>query len=419
VEITPAPGIPLTGFIARPGPSTGVHDPLFARVLALDTNGARAMLITCDLLALEAPFVAAARTAIREATGIPENNILIACTHTHSGPATIFLRDCGEVDQPYLDRLRLSLVSAAQEAVSNLRQARMGVGRGQVVRGALDRRRQAAPLDPALDVISFEDNDGKILAVLINYACHAVCLDAANRLISADYPGYLTRALQEQTHAVALFTNGAAGDINPEHMGSFTCAEQLGNALAVEALRVLGSLSYRDVATLRVAGEKLDLPLGLPPASHELEQKITGYRQGLTQAKADGDRLKAKIDQAMLGWAEATLADVLRGNIPTHILAELQAICLGEVVLLGIPGELFSALGKAIKSSAPMRSMMVVGYANDDIGYIPTRQAYAQGGYEIEDAFKYYGYSAALAPEAGDLLQAAVIRLVGAEHPAW
>ena len=84
----------------------------------------------------------------------------------------------------------------------------------------LNRRQPGRPTDPDLNVISFQDEAGKYLAILVNYACHAVCLDHTNRLISADYPGYLARILQEQTHAVVLFTNGAAGDINPERMGS-------------------------------------------------------------------------------------------------------------------------------------------------------------------------------------------------------
>jgi len=412
VDITPAPGIPLTGFISRLGPSTGIHDPLFARALALDTGGQQVMLITCDLLALDAPFVSAARAAIWDATGMPENKIMITCTHTHSGPATIFLRDCGEVDTPYLDRLRLRLVDAAQEALSNLHEAVVGAGRGQVNKGVLNRRQPGTPTDPDLDVISFQDEAGKYLAILVNYACHAVCLDHTNRLISADYPGYLARKLQEQTHAVVLFTNGAAGDTNPERMGSYAFAEDLGDALAAETLRLLAALEYRDTAALRVAGETLDLPLQLPPPSAELKRKVFEYRQQWVEAEADGDVLKSKMHKAMLGWAEATLAGVLRGNVPTFVPAELQGFCLGDFGLVGIPGELFSELGKEIKSSPSVRQVTVLGYANNDIGYIPTHQAYARGGYEINDAFKFYGYPAVLAPEAGDLVKHSAVRLL-------
>ena len=81
-------------------------------------------------------------------------------------------------------------------------------------------------------------------------------------------------------------------------------------------------------------------------------------------------------------------------------------------MLVGIPGELFSELGKEIKSSTSLRQVTVLGYTNNDIGYIPARQAYAQGGYEINDAFKFYGYPAVLAPEAGDLVQQSAARLL-------
>ena len=370
------------------------------------------MLISCDLLALDASFVTAARAAIRDACSIPENNIMIACTHTHSGPATIFLRDCGEVDRPYLDSLQLRLVNAAQDAVSNLHEAKVGAGRGQVDKDVLNRRRPGTPTDPDLDVISFQDEAGKYLAILVNYACHPVCLDHTNRLISADYPGYLTRILQEQTNAVVLFTNGAAGDINPERMGSFAFAEDLGGALATETLRVLDTLEYQDTAVLLVTGETLDLPLQLPPTSDEIEQKVFEYRQGLVEVEAAGNVLKGKLHKAMLGWAEATLSGVLRGNVPAYVPAELQVISLGEVMLVGIPGEIFSELGKEIKSSTSMRQVTVLGYTNNDIGYIPTCQAYAQGGYEINDAFKFYGYPAVLAPEAGDLVRQSAARLL-------
>jgi neutral ceramidase len=337
---------------------------------------------------------------------------MLTCTHTHSGPATIDLRDCGTVDPTYLDRLRLWLVEAARGAVSNLRQVRVGFGRGGVDTGVLNRRHPGSAIDPDLGVVAFQDEAGQNLAILVNYACHPVCLDHTNRLISADYPGVLAHALQEQTKAVVLFTNGADGDINPAWMGSFTYAEDLGRELAAETLRVLHAMTFRGTTILHVTGETLDLPLNSSPTYDELNQEISQHRQGLAEADAAGDILQGKLHRAMLGWAEATLAEALRANLPRSVPAELQVVRLGEVALLGIPGEIFSELGVAIKNAHPMRQALVLGYANNDIGYIPTRQAYADGGYEINDAFKYYGYPAVLAPEAGDVLLQAAARLL-------
>lgn len=415
VDITPTPGIPLTGFIARMGPSTGIHDRILARALVLEMESQRVLLITCDLLALDSPYVAAARAAIHEATGIIEDHILISCTHTHSGPATIHLRDCGEVDTAYLINLQSKLVIAALEAIINLCEARIGSGSAQVKNETLNRRHPETPVDSDLSLVAVQDMAGETLAVLANFTCHPVCLDHTNRLISADYPGVWSRIVQEKTGAVGLFTNGAAGDINPKKMGRFEYAEELGLALAVETLRLLERIEFCQPRSLVVVNEWLDLPLNPYPTREALSEEIASRRQLLSAASDAGDDQLRKIHTALLGWAETTLANMNIGQVPISTLAEIQVIHLGEIVLVGIPGEIFSELGQQIKSMNPSRQVMVIGYANNDIGYIPTRQAYKTGGYEVEEAYKFYGYPAALAPEAGDQVIGVVTRLL--QHP--
>jgi hypothetical protein len=210
-----------------------------------------------------------------------------------------------------------------------------------------------------------------------------------------------------------LFTTGAAGDINPEHMGDFAYAEELGQALAAEALRILGTLEFRDHAALDVTREMLDLPLNPPPGIDELKRMIIGYRQCLAEAESAGAVLAAKMQRAILGWAESTLSAAKRETVPAYVPVEIQLISLGRAALLGIPGEIFSALGREIKNSVSPRQALVLGYTNNDIGYIPTRQAYALGGYEIDDAYKFYGYPAVLAPQAGELVLRTAARLLG------
>lgn len=411
VEITPRPGIHLTGFIARAGPSLGIHDPLYARALALEAGGQRVVLVACDLLALDAAFVSSARTAIHAATGAAHDHILIACTHTHSGPATIFLRDCGVVDDGYLDDLRSRLADAAAAALADLRLAQIGVGQGAATGLAFNRRVPEAPIDEQIGVAALRDLAGKAIATLVNYACHPVCLDHRNRLLSADYPGFLAQALEEHTGAPVLFTNGACGDINPRRMGGFDYVVELGAALAAEARAVVDGLAFQDAVDLRAARETLDLPLQPLPARFEIERQIREYRRQLAQVQQSGGVPQDKPLRAMLGWAEAAAESLARGGLPQTVPLELQVIRLGDLTLAGVAGELFNELGARIKQTAS-RPLWVVGYANGDIGYIPTRQAYTQGGYEIDAAYKYYGYPAALAPEAGERLVQAAERLV-------
>src|SRR5256885_1977283 len=99
IDITPPVGMAMTGYIARAGNATGIHDPLAAKALVFDNGAQQAVIITCDLLGLDKHSVAVVRTAIETATGIPAANIMITCSHTHAGPATMVLQDCGDPDE--------------------------------------------------------------------------------------------------------------------------------------------------------------------------------------------------------------------------------------------------------------------------------------------------------------------------------
>jgi neutral ceramidase len=472
VDITPSSGTALTGYVLREGNSVGVHDPLYARALVLDDGVCRAAVIVCDTLALDRCFVTSARASIQEATGIPGQNVMIASTHTHSGPATIFLRDCGEVDEVWLATLRQRLVEVSQRALSRLQGARVGYGSGRVdmdvqgqtapgspveldpgvprrendrahrlaaLRRRFDEVSQAVnsrlresrlgsrgreivvaqnrvvgggPIDPELGVLRIEDERGKTIAVLVNYACHPTCLGYRNHLISADYPGYVVKAIQRKTGAMAMFITGAGGDVGPSAEGSFARAEALGSALATRALRTLDGIAVDGRANLAVAGETLELPFQDPPSTEGMQQFIAENRRLLSEAQRASRPLAAKVHRAMLGWAEAVLSMLSDGQVPRSVPAEVQVMCLGDIALVGVPGELFVDLGLAIKRGSGAAQVFICGYANDDIGYIPARQAYSEGGYETDEAFMYYGYPAALDPQAGEQLLETAVRLI-------
>ena len=438
VDITPPVGTSMTGYVLRDGPSEGTHDPLHSRALVFDDGTRQVAIIVCEVLALDSRFVASARSAISKATGIPDRNIMIASTHTHCGPATIFLRNCGEVDDLWLSTLQRRLVEVSQEALLNLRAARVGTGRGSVAVGAQNRRDAAGPADAELAVMRVDDAQGQTLAVVLNYACHPTFLGPDNRLFSADYPGHALSWVQRRTGAIALFITGAEGDVGPtpkadsvynpldaagdskSDPGSRTAsardferAEAFGNRLAAEALRVLETISASGQTTVRVVSEILDLPLRNTPAVQDLEESIVSSRDLMREAEAASQPTLARVHGAMLGWAEATLAAVRDGTVIKSVPAEVQIICVDDAAFVGVPGEPFVELGLKIKEAAGVESLFICAYTNDDIGYIPTRDEYSRGGYEITEAFKYYGYPAALAPEAGEMLITAAIRLIG------
>ena len=406
-EITPPIGTALIGYIARTGPATGVHDPLYARALLLADDDAAALLITCDLLGLTLAFVQRVRAAIAAAIGIPANHVLICCSHTHAGPATLFLQDCGTIDEAYLGWLQQELVGLAAAAKANEQPARFGVGQGQVTTGYHNRRTPGDVVDPALGVLSVADGAGKLLAIVLNFACHPTCLGADNQLISAEYCGVATATLAAATGATVLFITGAIGDVGPIARG-WAMMNELGQAIAEEALRVLHTIAHQSWAGVAVRQAELRLPLLPLPTVEQVRAAVDQFET--TQATADAKTLPLhpKIPAAMRAWGAATIAALQSGRAANDVTSEVQLIQLRGLTLVSAPGELFVELGLAIKAVLSPQPSFIGGFGNDNVGYLPARRAYVHGGYEIMEAYKYYGYPAALAPEAGELLVEAV-----------
>ena len=413
IEIAPPVGIALSGYIARRGPALGIHDPLYAKALVLDNGTTQVALVTVDALGVHRSLVTKIRAAIAARTGIPATSVLIACSHTHSGPATMFLQGCGAVDADYLQWLQSQITTVTVQAWASRRPARFGVGHGQVTDGVHNRRNPGAVIDPDLAMLRVDDADGRPLAVLLNYACHPTCVTGENQLFSAEYCGYATAAVQQATAAITLFFTGAIGDVGPSRRG-WDVLEALGNAVAEEALRVLPTITTTEWQTLTSTSRELALPLQPLPTVAELDA-FTAEQQRLL---ADPERMQQpyqpQIVGAMLDWASATLAAVTAQPAPTTVTTEVQVIRAGDLAPVSAPGELFVELGLAVKAGAATEHCFLCGFGNDNIGYIPTPHAYPQGGYEVADAYKYYCYPAALAPEAGQLYVATAQQLSSA-----
>jgi neutral ceramidase len=425
INITPALGtdpavkIYLSGYVARIGHAVGVHDPLYARALALSDGTRQVLLVVCDLLGLEAAFSADTRREIAAITGTPADAVMLACTHTHSSPATLVLHECGEVSPDYLELLRSQLISVAERAATSMHAVRLDSGCASLPEGAYNRRGDGQDIDTEVGFAWLRDMDGGTVALLINYGCHPVVMDAGNRWISADYPGAAIRALEAISGGTAFFLTGAGGNVDPVHRGSFEDVEWLGQALADAVGQTLARIEDRPsrpstaekVATVTSASEVLTLPLHPIPSTAQLAQLRDQYLENLAVIEASEETVEAKIQRAMLAWADQTLALVQSGATPSSIAAPVQVIRMGSLAFVGIPGELFSVLGRQIKEALPDYQAFIVGYANSDVGYIPDRAAHGGGGYEVNDAYKYYGYPAALAPEAGEMIVRTSVRL--------
>lgn len=407
VTITPDHLTEMGGYVARVGPSLGTHDPLYCRALVLEENGTAAALVECDCLGLGLDYTRQVKNRVERATGIPASNVILAATHTHSGPASVFTYGCGALALDWLGWLPDQILSAVQLAKERLVASRVMTGSVGVPGVAINRRDpEAGALDEELIVVWFVGEHGQTIGSLLNFACHAVVMDAENRLYSADFPGAFCASVEEATGSPSVFLQGPCGNINPARRFTFEAVDRMGSALGKAAISTLASAREVDTLELEVGSRPLSLAL-LPPPDYDTLLLYLSEQIYLARAVPnDGDQRPIRTHRAMAAWAERTLADCCSGRLQTHVDTELQWLRLGDLVLTAVPGELFVEYGIAAKQLAGGRGRqaVVIAYANGDIGYIPTASAYAQAAYEVAWAFKYYGYPGALSPEAGQAI---------------
>jgi neutral ceramidase len=413
-EITPPVGIDLSGFIARSGPCLGVHDPLTATALVVSDGVTQAALVSCDLIGLGAATVRRLRGAVAQATGIPAGNQMYACTHTHGGPETGVITSTGAADPAYLAGLERTLVAVVAEAGASARPARLRWRRGACP-VAVNRRvpsGEEGPVDRDLIVVAIEALDGRPLGALLHYSCHPVAAGSENRLATADWCGVARGVLEDAGSGPVLLVNGAAGDVNPRMtLRGYPAVDAAGQAIggAAHALwRQAEAVTPDGVAALQRSA-----PLGFQPlaGAEELADLWQQWRRI--------EREQAPDSPAYRGAAVTHREHCRRlgrlhwGSDPLPPYSgEVQALKLGPVLVAALPGEFFADFGRQVKAAAPDQPVLVAGWTNDNLGYFPTRDAYAQGGYEVEIAYRYYGYPAAWSADAGEAVARAAAALV-------
>ena len=401
VDITPPAGVEMAGYGARQQPALGIRDRLKAYAVVFDDRGGKKSVIcVADVCGINPVLVATVRRRAGSRIAVRPERMMIAATHTHSGPA---LGGASLANQQWTRELEDKLTQVIVEADLFRRDAWIGAAVGQV-KGVGGNRRDPkhGVVDRSVNVVRVDDaRSGKILAVIVNHACHATTLDAHNVEISADYPGqvraYVKQQLKDQP--AVLFLNGACGDINPggysaedSALGKFIPnrtyerAQAIGKILGKEALRLVRAIRPAAAGAVSGGSFPVQLPLRMTalPAEAALEAKAA--RQALESATQRGitgvalERLRLEL---MYAQCSAHVAE-RRVTLPNgELTTEVQALGVGDIVFLGMPGEVFTEIGLDLKKTSPFAHTLLIGYANDGAGYFPTVKSLDQGGYEV------------------------------------
>jgi hypothetical protein len=272
-------------------------------------------------------------------------------------------------------------------------------------------RNRSGFVDHDMPVARIDDEQERPLAVLVNYACHPTIMAQGNSLITPDFPGVLRRTVEANVGGTCLFLQGATGDRHPK--GSFSSRREdyhrVGKLLGLEAARAALELEtlpreerlveivesgaelgmYADDpgpepdGTVRVATRTVELPLKDLPELDEAEADSQRKNAALQAALQRGDPAEisargyqAKRAQMMLGQARR-----YRGQSSASL--EMQAMRVGPLALLAMPGEPFAEIGVLIRRASPFAATMVSGYSNGQFAYVPMRSDYANGGYGV------------------------------------
>lgn len=376
-------------------PAEGIHDPLHAKAVVFEQGGTRAAIVACDVTALPTAIVVQTRKLIGEHTAVPPENVMITATHTHTGPVLgpRFFEHATPVEMKialdYLDRLPGMIAESVRVAEADLAPARLQAAIGNVPDVAFNRRflmknglvsvnpgakavakglviRSAGPTDPSLPLVYIDTPGCDPLVTMLNFGIHLDTMTGFS--YSADFPYEIAKILAavKGPRMLTQFTIGAAGDINHyrvidprgPHFGHGPQeSARIGALLAGEVVRNYSNLEMVADGPLKVSREMVQL----------IANKVIADDGEPTEKKGTPAAGSGEPDPAVN---------------PNAFEAEVMTITIGDqLAFVGMPGEIFSELGLALKARSPFKYTFLNALANGGIGYVPSNTALSQGAY--------------------------------------
>lgn len=389
LDITPPVGIELAGYTPRvenTNQSTGINDPLWVRALALRSQGRCVLIIVLDLLGIELPTTHRVRSLTSERLPIAPDSILICCTHNHSGPSILEQYEKGvRVDPIWKEATIGAAVGVAVSAVENLKPAKICAGKREVCGVGANRKAwlddgsifhfsglhgrkppeartvvKKGVIDPELSVLCVKDKTDRVIAVLTNYACHP-WLYNGNR-ISSEVSGRCVEWIEEQLRpehpdVVALFIPGTGSNIvtvqNQTPMPEDSREKE--DWFTAERMRMGGILGR---AALQVVQEMTEFATA---------GSVTSEVYGIAAPVYD---------------KKLSVVLAKNGTLPPTDLTmdtEVQVVKIGDIVLVGLPSEVYVEYGLDIKKQSRYRDTLVISYCNDYFADIITHEAVQEG----------------------------------------
>ncbi|MBX7257560.1 MAG: hypothetical protein K1Y02_14465 [Candidatus Hydrogenedentes bacterium] len=371
-DITPPPGVPMWGYGDRKGPATRTLDPLYGRAVVLKSPEMTVAIATMDLGRV--PMLNALNR-IRDrvkAKGI--DHVVFTSSHTHGGPIM------EDEEAPHCKSIEDALGACIEDAAKNLRPVRIGIGKTSIdishnrrkilqdgrclMMWRNEKREPTVPVDHEASIIKVEGYDGVPLAILVHYACHPVVLGPDNLEYTADYVGEMTRLVKQETGADCFFLQGGCGDINPyldktpRNQDGVEAMRGAGKACADAVLKALGAIE-----------------------THVVEDSALAIHEKSVEVGTRWDFSNPDVQNVLRGVYGPRFDSILKQITPELPLPLTVLLLNREIALAFVPGEFFVQYQLDLKTGAPVKHALLVGYANDFHAYFPTIGGAAAGGY--------------------------------------
>ncbi len=454
VDITPPVGFPMAGYYHE-RLAEGAIDPLKAKAIVFRGNNTESALVVCDLIGIASDLNKEIRKLASEKTGIPADNIVIAGTHSHTAPdymKELYLKLGKAGQEPlraaYIEKMISGPVEAIVKAQAAAKPAKLEFGAAtQTTPVSFNRRfvmkdgsvktwqnfnnpevvRSAGPIDPEIGLLEIQDDSGKTIGVLSNFALHLDTVGGTKW--SADYPYFIEQTLRKAIgpDVVSIFGTGCCGDINhADPTGAArNKADAIGNSIGETIVKQLPELKQIEDPVLVVKSQVVQLPLQdvskedvskaiqvLAAAKRKepvpfLPDHVVAYKKMILDQFRHKEPFAAAEEH--ITWGLSRSLSGIGDTIPVHV----TVMTLGrDVAIVCLPGEVFVDLGLAIKKASPFKTTLVIELSNVvETIYIPHRHAYIGGSYEVTNSNVKPGSGEMLVDSAISLLQDAAMSI--------
>jgi len=462
VDITPSLPVDVLGYVRRSVAPRMINDPLLATGVYLEDEGSAVVIIAADLANLAPGYADDVRGRVARSVDLAPERVLLNSSHTHAAPwpgASVKLG--GETDAwterelAYWEVLPEHFASVAMHARESARNARISGAVGHAPDLAVNRRERTADgrtilgwnpdgfVDDSVPTLRIDDLEGGAIATLVGFGCHPVVVGPDVPAAGSDFVGPLRRRVEELRGGVAVFLQGAAGNVLPLEAFFDRAGPEvaMGQRLGLEAAHAVadaeplvtsverlpfGSVTpislyrrvFEDVQPAQVVGvaqEVVDLPLLEAPSVAEMETELAEREAELARRKAAGeDRVTTNPVTYHIAWLRLMMRTAATGPLPTSVAGEIWAARLGDCAVVGTPGEIFGEIGSAVREASPASTTIFAGYCGGVLGYIATPEEYPFGGYEPAVSHRGYGHPAPFSPAVAGIIRDTSVKLLEA-----